>query len=341
MAGLAGKRVLFIAPRFFGYENDIAAHFISLGAEVDFIPDRPFDSPVMAMMTRFARPAIIGAATQRHRMRLTQFARSSYDYIVIISAQTISSDFLQELRNEFPAAHLVLYMYDSMKNRGSVASKLSLFDDCLTFDPDDARQLGMRLRPLFFGPGFSKIENQSSLYDLSFIGTVHTDRFRIIADVRAALPDSIRCYWYLFLQAPWVFYAYKITNPAFKTATIGDFTFAPLPKQDVQEVFARSRVIFDIEHPRQTGLTMRTFETMGASKKLVTTNHRVRDYDFYDPNNICVIDRAAPVVPTHFLESPYVPIAEALYDKYSLKGWAEEVLGLESHAMVEAQCRYR
>jgi hypothetical protein len=52
----------------------------------------------------------------------------------------------------------------------------------------------------------------------------------------------------------------------------------------------------------------------------------VREYDFYNPNNIQVVDRLAPVVDPTFLESPYVPLDPALYDKYSLKGWADEVL---------------
>lgn len=74
------------------------------------------------------------------------------------------------------------------------------------------------------------------------------------------------------------------------------------------------------------GLTMRTFETLGASKKLVTTNAQVRDYDFFDPSNILVIDRKLPPrIPDSFLETAYVPARADIYAKYSLQGWIKDV----------------
>lgn len=94
----------------------------------------------------------------------------------------------------------------------------------------------------------------------------------------------------------------------------------------MQRVFFDSRTILDIEHPAQTGLTMRTFETLGASKKLVTTNAQVRDYDFFDPSNILVIDRKSPPrIPESFLETAYVPAHADIYSKYSLQGWIKDV----------------
>ena len=38
---LANKKILFIGPRFFGYEEEIRKNLINLGATVDFYDDRP------------------------------------------------------------------------------------------------------------------------------------------------------------------------------------------------------------------------------------------------------------------------------------------------------------
>lgn len=78
----------------------------------------------------------------------------------------------------------------------------------------------------------------------------------------------------------------------------------------------------------QRGLTMRTFETMGSHKKLITTNAQVRDYDFFNEDNVCVVDRAAPQIPSAFLKSPFVPISPELYRRYSIEAWVDEVLDL-------------
>lgn len=331
---LAGKSVLFIAPRFFGYEEDIARYLEQQGATVDFIPDRPFESPFMIAVTRFARPLMIGAATAVHRRRLAAAGRGHYDLILVNNGQTVSKDFLRELRSSFPRARVVLYLYDSLANRSSVAGNLELFDECFSFDPADCQRYGMRFRPLFFSAGF-ECRPPAEDIGVSFIGTAHTDRYPIVARLRAGLPAATAdtAFWYLYLQAPWVYHVYRRTNPGFADARMADFRFAPLAKAEVQQVFTRSRSVLDIEHPRQSGLTMRTFETMGARKKLITTNHRIRDYDFFDERNVCVIDRSRPVVPAEFFDTPYTDIAPELFAKYRLEGWAREVLGLPAEGV--------
>ena len=71
---------------------------------------------------------------------------------------------------------------------------------------------------------------------------------------------------------------------------------------------------------------MRTLETFGAGKKLLTTNAGIVDYDLFDAPNIHVIDRANVVVALEFLDTPYnPPTAELLY-KYSIAGWLDDIL---------------
>ena len=323
---LKGKRILFFAPRFFGYEQDIASHLITLGADVVTLPDRPFDSPLMTAITRFGTKLIIGSATRLYRQMLKQIGWSNCDMVLVVSGQTVSKEFLIELRTAYPSAKFILYMFDSTHNRSAVVSKLTLFDHCFTFDVDDSKKYGIKFRPLFSTSGFERPAQSTFNYHMSFIGTAHTDRYAVISKVAENMTPARQCYWYLFLQAPWVFYAYKITNPAFKHARIDTFRFTPLSKSQVQEIFFKSFSILDVEHPQQTGLTMRTFETIGANKKLVTTNQRIREYDFFDSQNICVIDREHPKLSEDFFNFPYKPLNESLYDKYRLSSWTEEVL---------------
>jgi hypothetical protein len=141
------------------------------------------------------------------------------------------------------------------------------------------------------------------------------------------LKPHILCYWYLYLQAHWVFYVYRVINPAFRNATISSFRFNPLSRADVQQIFFKTRAILDIEHPLQTGLTIRTLEALGASRKLITTNNRVKDYDFFCKDNVYVVNRRQATVPEWFLETPYQLLDPLIYDKYSLKGWLDEILG--------------
>jgi hypothetical protein len=71
---------------------------------------------------------------------------------------------------------------------------------------------------------------------------------------------------------------------------------------------------------------MRSLEAFGAHKKLITTNQSIRDYDFYSPNNICIIDRKNPQIPNSFFKEAFTPPELNLYQRYSLEGWVNEIL---------------
>jgi hypothetical protein len=73
---------------------------------------------------------------------------------------------------------------------------------------------------------------------------------------------------------------------------------------------------------------MRTFEALGSRRKLVTTNAALREYDFFNPVNITVIDRRRPQLDREFLHTPYEPVKESIRQKYSLSHWVREVCDL-------------
>ena len=328
MGLLSGKRILMVAPRFFGYERDIQEELTRQGAVVDWLPDRPFDTPIMSALTKIQPNLIFPAADRLYMQLLGKFAADHYNIILVINGQTLSSQTLLRLRGTFPTAIFVLYMWDSIANRKHTLKNLSFFDKVFTFDPRDAVNYQLILRPLFYGHQFDMMaaHNQSFKYKISFVGTSHSDRFKIIDRLRASLPRGVDCFWYLYLQAPWVLQYYRLTKPGMMHAKMSDFNFTPIDKRNLKSVFSDSLSILDIEHPLQVGLTMRTFETLGANKKLITTNQSIRDYDFFTSNNICVIDRNKPLLPTNFFDSPFTPLPPSIRERYSITGWLSELI---------------
>ncbi|KAA0987725.1 hypothetical protein FQ192_19840 [Pseudomonas sp. ANT_J12] len=324
---LENKSVLYIAPAFFGYESEIKKELEQQGANVTFLLDRPFNSPLLKALTRVRREWVIGAADRYYESQLTSID-TEFDYIFVVNGQTLSTHTLSAWRERYPAAKFVLYMWDSFSNRQQTLRNLKYFDSVFTFDKNDAEKYQANFRPLFFSAGFESVDLTPIQYDISFIGTAHTDRFSIVDKVDRQLGSSFRKYWYLFLQAKWVYWVYRFTNSAYRTAQSNNFKYQSIAKTEVQRVFNASKAILDIEHPQQTGLTMRTLETLGARKKLVTTNASVKLYDFYSEDNIFVIDRQDPVIPKAFLDKPYKAVEPHIYRRYSLAGWLEEIISL-------------
>ena len=321
-------RVLLIAPLFFGYEQDIAAELTRSGHQVDLLSDRPFTSPIMKAIMRFS-PQLGGyrAYDRYFLQRMEEFGRTDYATILVVQGEGVTASTLSEMRRSYPRARIVFYTWDSINNKPNAKRNLKYYDRCFTFDPVDAYCYGNFFRPLFYAEGFDQPTEISDIYDLSFIGTVHSDRYRIIRLLLEQLPAESRTFIYLYLQSTWMYGFRRLFTNTIDAAKREEFRFEPLRKDLVQTIFLRSHAVIDIEHHKQRGATMRTIEALGSRRKLVTTNKSLRDYDFFNSNNIQIIDRKKPFINRDFLSTPYEIVPDEVRRRYCLSRWVFEVCG--------------
>ena len=106
--------------------------------------------------------------------------------------------------------------------------------------------------------------------------------------------------------------------------------YKKLNSEEIVRYSNRSKVVIDIQLPNQEGLTMRTFETLAMSKKLITTNSEIKKYEFYNPNNICVINRQKIDIPDNFFKSKFQSLKDDFYKEYSISYWLQILLGGEN-----------
>jgi len=325
---LNGKKVLFIAPRFFGYEREIKSALERRGATVEWLRDRPLDTPLALAVLRIFPRAMLAWADRYYRKRIQSMDVSKFDIVFAMNPITLTPKIVKLIRELNPSARYVIYMWDSMENRAHLRHILEFFDLKWCFDPDTAAQFAMGYRPLFYLKDYAASSVGGGVVDVSFVGSIHTDRYAVISKVRGRIPAGLNCAFYLYLPARWIFWVQKVLRPSMWKAKFREFIFQPIPSARVVEIFKQSKVILDIEHPKQRGLTMRTLETLGAGKKLITTNPRVASYDFYDPDNVAIIDRRDPRIPERFWSTPYRAPAPEVRERYSIDGWVEEIFAL-------------
>jgi len=329
---LKGKKILFICPRFFGYENHIINELEVMGAEVSFLKDRFFDGPLKSALTRLFPNLATRLASKALLKTLKKFPNNTkFDVLFVINGQTLSKIFITRFKSFNPEAQSVLYIWDSLRNRKNLGVKFSYFDRIFTFDPADAKKYNLHFRPLFFLNNFTRFNTPTPKahdYQLVFVGTMHSDRLKVIQSIAKLVPRHVKTFLYLYIQAPWVFWLYKIAKEEYANTKRSDFSFNPIAQDLLYEIYSSSSIILDIEHPNQQGLTMRTLESIGAGKKLITTNKSIQHYDFYNTNNIAIIDRYASEhqIDPRFWDSPYQKPDECIYFRYSLKSWIREVL---------------
>ncbi|GLR76441.1 lipopolysaccharide biosynthesis protein [Aliivibrio sifiae] len=332
MKDLTGKKVLFIGPSFFGYEDDIKNELIVQGAEVDYFDERPFTSSIGKILIRLGIKLLIKKAINEYYNNIIEQAKIvKYDYFFVISPETISNEIVEKIKATNPNMKSIIYMWDAIGNKNN-ANKLinsTSFDCCYSFDRNEVGLFpNLQFLPLFFSENFdvNYINEQLRKYSIIFIGTVHSDRYTLVNKIINQVDGNLLPFYsFFYCPSKLLFLFRKIQSKEFSNISLRDVSFSSLDKTSIRKLICESDIILDIEHPSQTGLTMRTIEALGLRKKLITTNEDIKYYDFYSSNNVCVIDRNKPVISKSFLNSMYIPPSEDIINKYSLREWIRTI----------------
>lgn len=326
---ITNKKILFFAPAFFQYDNVIAEKMREMGAQVDMYDVRSVTGAFSRALLKIT-PSIFGRHSLDYYEKILEEHRGKdYDYILIVKCDMTPTVILEQIKSEFPRAKLCLYLWDSVENIPGITEKFKYFDTLHSFDLNDCEKYQiLKFRPLFFADQFRKpIKQGEYKYHISFLGTIHSDRYAVIKKIqKLAEEKKLNCYWFMYLQSKFIYKFYKFTKKEFRGTKESIFSFEKMSALDLSHLVDDSKIILDIQHPKQTGLTMRTIEMVGMNKKLITTNQTIKNYDFYNSNNIAVIDRKNVYVDECFLSTPYQPVEDDVYEKYSLHSWVLDVL---------------
>lgn len=323
-----GKTILFISPSFFGYEKYIAERMEELGAKVFFFDDRPSNSFWGKGLLRAHKKLYAAKIWMYYRPIEKKIEAIPYiDIIFLLSPEGFPLPLLEKTIAANPNVKVLLYMWDSVQNKIGTKKYLPYCHRIFTFDPND-RKYDKRIEfcSLFYLNEYSSLNSDNYDYELSFIGTAHSDRYLLASKLKGQVEKTGgRIFYYFYLQSRKLFVYYKLTNPHFRKTKANDFQYRSLSKEETMKIIEKSKIVLDIQHPKQTGLTMRTLEVLGSKRKLITTNKEVSKYDFYNSNNILIVDRDAPVIPDDFLRTPYLQIDDNIYKRYSLDGWLNKI----------------
>lgn len=328
---LQGKSVLMFCVEFFGYREQMAEGLKRMGCNVDMYDERPNNSVLLKTMIRYDVGVIHPVLRQYYQQIIRNNREKKYDYIFVVKGEAINREILQLLRNAYPNAKFVLYLWDSVQNIPDCANRMKCYDRVLTFDPVDAHEYGLIFRSLFFGSDFPMGDPEGEYeYDLCFIGTAHSIRPRVIKQMEACCAKAdLRFYYYLYSPHILVYLFNRLTNPNYRWIRRSDIHFKPLTRSQMQHIYKQSRCVLDVEHPKQNGITTRPLEMLQMRKKIITTNRQISQFDFYKPENFYWIDQDEPGIDRNFVYTEYVPVEKEILHRYSVEGFLEEVFAEE------------
>lgn len=112
-----------------------------------------------------------------------------------------------------------------------------------------------------------------------------------------------------------------------KVANSKILTYERVPYAENIRNIKKARVTFEKNIKNQNGLSLRSLECLGYRTKLITTNKDIKNYDFYTPENICIVDSIEDInkIPIKFFKEEYKEIDNEILEKYSFEGFINEI----------------
>lgn len=325
---MENKKILLISTSFFNYELKIKKELEAKGYDVYLFDDRISNSTSDKLLVRFI-PNLAKRKINKHFQNiLDSIEICDIDILLYIKPEAMPIWFLDKAKEANPKMKTIMYMFDSVKNYTKILDKACHFDYKFTFDLKDAHSYGWGYRPLFYLEEFNGnySDKQYLQTDFVMIGTLHSDRGIVLEKIRKQL-DSNKNSKYFYLYVPVKIKKYiDLMIGKVKLANRKEIHTNSISLMETSDILKSSRVVIDIHHRDQNGLTMRTIESVGAKCKLITTNRNVLNEPFYHENNIQIIDRDNPVIDFEWVEKPYQFLDANIYNYYTLSNFLETLI---------------
>jgi len=316
------KKCLLICPSFFSYDSEIKNAIERNGYTVRLYDERPFRGVVGKSLVRLGLSILTNSAIKKYYKEIYDSTDEHYDLLFIINPECITPDIVSYFKKK--CEKVIVYMWDSFENKINSVKLIPCADVFFTFDPHDAHNYNIKFKPLFYVPDYicDPIDGSES-YEVSFVGTAHSSRFKLVNDIA----QGHSCFTFFYCPGKIVFFMKKFFFKELSGMKQNDVSFVPLNRKDVINILKSSKAIIDIAHPKQQGLTMRTIESIACQRKLITTNKNAQNYDFFSKSNVLIVDTDINnQVISEFLNLDHVALPAEIYTKYFIDNWVRDII---------------
>lgn len=242
---------------------------------------------------------------------------NDFDYILIIRPDQFPIPYIEHLRKK--TTKFIAYQWDGIEKFPEIKNYYSFFDSFFCFEEVKNVENIKKITNFYFDFDDSNLsqtaqKNESPVF--YFVGLDWENRRKKMDEfVQFAVENKILLDFYLQ-----EFEKNENKNQNIKYIK-NRITFT-----ENLEFVKKSDVLLDFVDPRHTGLSIRFFEGMYYKKKVITDNKMVKNYDFYHPNNIFVLENENYEKIDAFLQIPYQEISQEIVEKYGFGSWIKEII---------------
>ena len=245
------------------------------------------------------------------------------DQILVINPELIDKEFHLQIKNF--TNRYIAYLYDSV-DRCPVEHLLNgIFDVIYSFDKEDIKKYGFLETTNYNYIETINNDKSNIKNDLLYIASFDNRLDKLIPIKEYLLNQNI-IYRFIIIGKKTTLFQLK---NLFSNKLVGlELRRKRIEQQDLKQLYLETKVVLDIVRENQTGLSFRIFEAMAFERKIITNNKNVKNYNFYNPNNIYIIENRDLHINKIFFDTPYQSLPLEIYNQYTLSDWVTKIFKL-------------
>ncbi|MBX2965591.1 MAG: hypothetical protein KF845_05550 [Cyclobacteriaceae bacterium] len=329
-----GKTIILGVPKLFNLDSLIEAELKAIGFKTVNISVHTNTFRYKNIFQRLKSLIAKNLLGKGHYKQILNFERSrnrimselqkvdKSDYILIIRPEVYPIDFLKDLKKR--GGKMVGYQWNGLNRFPRTYEYIALFDRFFVFDGNDLEVPSVLPTTNFYPTTIPK-ENSNDTTDVFYAGSFYRGRIASLCDIISKCRElGLNVHYHLFSKKKKYFTSCNLST------TKNTLNY----EQNIQYTY-NTKILLDLKVAEHEGLSFRVLEAVGFEKKLITTNHRVRDYDFFHADNILIWTGQSKEELAAFVNKSYVSIPETIKQKYSFKNWIHYVLDEGNYTPIE------
>ena len=211
---------------------------------------------------------------------------------------------------------LIAYQWDGIEKFPEVKNYFNLFDTFFCFEKVESEYNIKSITNFYFDhlPPSQKVYNPEKplLYFVGLYWKSREEKIHKFIDQVSRFPVELS----IFIQ--------YFKEPEQKNNKI-KYIQNRITFEENLEFVKNSDILLDFVDPLHNGLSIRFFEGIYYKKKVITDNIMVKNYDFYHPDNIFVVENDNYKNIEQFLKAPYHELSEDIVKKYGFSSWIKQI----------------
>ncbi|NGM63273.1 hypothetical protein G5B30_15295 [Sphingobacterium sp. SGG-5] len=328
---MSKTKFLLVSPQSFNLYQLIVKNLEHLGYDVVHIEDHGYAFKYTSLGQRiynFIRKTFFKDRIYKEKLKQAYTYKKQqeilatynhYDVALVLRADFFQRKLIDMARQKTDL--MLCFHFDGISRDPQILKYIPFFDRFYVFDEGDVVKYpsyNLLYSPNFYFdyPDLTDKQTQDSPYNVYYVSTFHESRAE----------DLITLHQYMSRYYQRVKFV-VVTNRG-KEHLIPDYIhenmeirFEHVPFDEQLHHIAHADVIIDLVIADHKGYSFRIIEGLKFGKKIITTNPKVLEAEFYHPNNFFILTKDNYGDMAAFLEAPYVPIANAIITKYSFSEW--------------------